>query len=133
MAPMYMDGDQVQASIRNELIQIFATRSSCPFHAFFENDHGVLDYGIPDSSGMSMDAIEDRRRLEAALVLAIARFEPRLSDVTVSVQPSTERGADALVKIDGRLQLGSTTRHATFVLDPRRMLDAPNVHPGWSR
>lgn len=130
MAPMQMDGERIHASIRTELIQIFATRSSCPFQAFFENDHGVLDYGVPDSSAMSMDSIADRQRLEAALVLAVERFEPRLSDVTVNVQPSAERGADALVKITGRLRLGLTTQHATFVLDPRRMLDASHARAG---
>lgn len=122
---MSLDGDQVRASIRHELTQLFSTRLSCPFDAFFESDDGVLQYGIPDSNAMSMDSISDRQRLEAALILAVKRFEPRLSEVTVSVQPSVERGADALVKIDGRLRLGLTMQRATFVLDPRRTPGAP--------
>lgn len=132
-ARMSMDGDQVRTSIRDELLQLFATRLPCAFGAFFAHDHGVLDYGIPDSSAMSMDAIEDRRRLEAALALAIARFEPRLSEVSVSVAPSAERGADALVRIDARLRLGRTVQHATFFLDPRRSPDASGAGTGWAR
>jgi type VI secretion system protein ImpF len=49
----------------------------------------VYCYGLSDITGMALKSPEDQARLSRAVESAIAAFEPRLQNVTVSLLPST--------------------------------------------
>jgi type VI secretion system protein ImpF len=49
----------------------------------------VYCFGLPDITGVALSSTEDRHRLAHIVEAAIATFEPRLLNVTVSMMPST--------------------------------------------
>lgn len=82
----------------------------------------LLVYGLPDFTSLSLLNPDHKRYIRQALVQAIERFEPRLTQVRVEVEDpkSTDRGlhfhiegllqvrpAPELVSFDGVIQLGS--------------------------
>jgi type VI secretion system protein ImpF len=47
----------------------------------------VLEYGIPDCTGMSVKSPAAQNELRSAIEITLRRFEPRLSSVLVSIEP----------------------------------------------
>jgi type VI secretion system protein ImpF len=67
----------------------------------------VYHYGMPDLSSLNQDALNDRGRLVQMLEETVALFEPRLTDVKVTVAPSEEHAPrvmrfriEALLRMD---------------------------------
>jgi type VI secretion system protein ImpF len=49
----------------------------------------VYCYGLPDTTGMAMSSSEDRNRMARMVASAVAAFEPRLQNVTVTMEPGS--------------------------------------------
>ncbi|MCP1118043.1 type VI secretion system baseplate subunit TssE [Robbsia andropogonis] len=106
----------LKQSILHELQRLLSSRSRLPFDVFVSEAADLLDYGIPDSSAMTMASIHDRAMLAKAIRHAISVFEPRLHDVTVEITPTPERGADARVRIEGMLWGQRAQQRTTFAM-----------------
>jgi type VI secretion system protein ImpF len=74
-------------AVRRDLEDLLNTQQSVPDLAidFPELAKSVVGYGVPDPSTFPLDTPAGRRRLAAALTLAINTFEPRLSDVRIEL------------------------------------------------
>ena len=75
----------LEQSVMIELNRLSTTRSRLTFDEFVKNDLTVLDYGLPDFTGYSVQNDENRRAVKVAIVKAIENYEPRLKKVNVSV------------------------------------------------
>lgn len=84
-----LDEAQLQASVCAELERLFNTRRGTGRTSGLT----VLDYGIPDWTGLYAGNADDRLRIERGMLRAILVFEPRLLRPTVRV--SVLAGSDA--------------------------------------
>ncbi|MDR5880053.1 type VI secretion system baseplate subunit TssE [Caballeronia sp. LZ032] len=102
--------DALRESVARELGRLFNTRSPLTLDAFAASDGTVLDYGLPDFSDRSLQSAFDREAIAAAVKQAIARFEPRLVNVSVKFD------ARAVVSVGGELRAGRNVQHVAFEL-----------------
>jgi type VI secretion system protein ImpF len=87
----------LRESVRRELHALLNTRSALPAAVYLERELTVIDYGIPDLSDFSAAHPEDRARLAVLVLRAVQAYEPRLSEVRVTVAGYEER--DGLLKL----------------------------------
>ncbi len=116
-ANQVLDIDGVEASVVRELTRLLNSRSRIPLSDFTDAGLTVLDYGIPDYGAHSAQSEADRRRVAAAIRRAIEAFEPRLSDVDVSLVDGATGKTIALFCIDASLQVANTIRRINFTLN----------------
>lgn len=65
----------------------------------------TLGYGVPDISALSLANLHDRDRLRRMLQDAVARFEPRLTGVTVTLVEGRRDERSLHFRIDGLLDV----------------------------
>ena len=106
--------ESLQDSIGRELRQLFNTRSPLSVADYAQGSGTVLEYGIPDFSALSAQNTADLQQLAAALRLAVQRYEPRLSDVSVHVSATPNRHEVALVRIGAQARAGMALRRVDF-------------------
>jgi len=97
----------LRAAVRRDLETLLNTRrvAVLPGEGFEELNRSVYVYGLPDLSALSMSAGGDRNRLLKGLSEAISLFEPRLTQVMVSMVENPET-----VKTDVRLRIEALLR-----------------------
>lgn len=87
------DLDSLRRSIQKNLIHLLNS------HVYFsiwpddllELDRSLVNYGIPDYTGTNMSLESDREKLRRSAERTIRYFEPRLSNVKVSVVPTKDK------------------------------------------
>jgi type VI secretion system protein ImpF len=83
---------------------------------FEELRNSLYHYGVPDITSMSRDAIESRVRLRSQVEEALTLFEPRLSNVRISMHEvegeATRR--ELRFTVDATLRLDPTPEQVTF-------------------
>ena len=79
-----------------------------------EINHSLAVYGLPDLTGASIRSPADQTKLRTALKTAIAIFEPRLKDVTVTVEPVRDGQLVMRFRIDARLRVEPAPEPITF-------------------
>ena len=103
----------LKESVRQELARLLNTRR----HLRTEPGGGgmtVLDYGLPDFSPLSASSGDDQNRLAAEVAAAVAAFEPRLSDVRVRVERLRGEDRALLLRVEGRLAVGTLAEPVSF-------------------
>jgi len=91
------DVDDVSQQVRNvarDLEHLLNTRRRClgpPPSEFKELNASVIEYGIPDFTGLNMSLPSERERTRATIERAIRQFEPRLKNVVVTVLTNMDR------------------------------------------
>lgn len=65
----------------------------------------MLQFGIPDLSGVSLLNPDDRHRLQEQLRVAICTHEPRLSRVNVQLEAPRETGRHLRFRVDAVLTM----------------------------
>jgi type VI secretion system protein ImpF len=80
-----------KAGLKRDLEWLLNTRQSAePYSEELpEVAASLLNYGLLDLASVAVDSAEDRARLARMLESTIARFEHRLADVRVTVEPPT--------------------------------------------
>lgn len=103
---------QMKAAVRRDLEWLLNTRRTIVEipEAFEELPRSVFAYGLRDISSMARDSQETRHTLIREVEEAIARFEPRLADVRVTL---------------GELEAGGVNRELHFVVHALLRMD-PN-------
>lgn len=107
--------DALRESVARELERLLNTRSHLTFEAFAGSDGSVIDYGLPDFSERSWQSGPDRDAIVAAIRHSIARFEPRLTNVTVGFALA-QHGTRAVLTIGGEMRSGPHVEHVSFEL-----------------
>ena len=91
------DVDDVSQQVRNvarDLEHLLNTRRRClgpPPSEYKELNASVIEYGIPDFTGLNMSLPSERERTRATIERAIRQFEPRLKNVVVTVLTNMDR------------------------------------------
>ena len=94
-----LDRAGLQASVWRELMRIMNRRCVPRPQA----ELSVLEYGLPDWTGLYASNPDDRLRIGRSVLRAVRAFEPRLGEPKVEVTPSA-RGAQVLtIHLGGRL------------------------------
>ena len=122
-APRRLGIEQIKDQVARELEALLNTRAALPADAFDEFPlarASILNYGLLDFAGFCMSSDEDRAAICAALVSAIETHEPRLKEVSASIDIAAG-GVNRLdFVIHARLELGEAGDSVDFsaVLQP---------------
>ena len=120
-----LSADGLEASVARELSRLTNSRSRIPLSDFQEATLTVLDYGIPDTLALSALSERDKALISEALERAITVFEPRLTQVEVTVLPSATGKTVARYVIAANLRIAHTVRRINFRIDTG---ENTNVH-----
>ena len=77
-------------------------------------NRSVLQYGLMDSSALSVSSSLDQKRLQQAVQQCIEEFEPRLQNVRVSVETSEQKRRQLRFHIEGEIRLDPAPEEITF-------------------
>jgi len=111
-----LSADGVEASVERELHRLLNSRSPISLSDFADAKLTVIDYGIPDYTALSVRSDTDRSQIAAAIAYAIAHFEPRLTNTTVTPIGAANGITIALFQIDADLPIANTVRRVRFTL-----------------
>ena len=115
--PVMLESQEgLQESIQRELGALFSTRSPLALSEYVAHAHTVLEYGIPDFSSVDAADLDQLARLGQALRTAVERYEPRLLDVKLGIEPAFGRPATAVVRLAAQARLGMQLRPMEFEL-----------------
>jgi type VI secretion system protein ImpF len=120
------DVAQLLLTVRRDLERLLNARRRClPCPPELQElNRSIVEYGIPDFTGLNMSRPVEREQTRQAIERAIKHFEPRLKDVIVTVLPSEQR-------TDRRLHLRITAVLRTQPLPERVEFDS-EVDPSTS-
>jgi len=103
---------QVEASVAREVGALLNTRIDLVDPA----ERTVLDYGIPDYSGMSSASGTDRQTIARFAERAIRAFEPRLANPKVTVVEENVGSRTLEFRIVGVLSVNKVAAMQSFTL-----------------
>ncbi|MGJ9416296.1 type VI secretion system baseplate subunit TssE [Massilia sp. CMS3.1] len=99
--------EALQLSLQLDLTRLFNVRNALTIAQFLGTSPTALDYGLPDTLGLSVQSATDLQRWELVIARAIALYEPRLSQVRVVVMPDRSKPTAARVTIMAMAAMGS--------------------------
>lgn len=116
---------QLKLSVRRDLEWLLNSRQSSPIAGDAEHADGsaavspelhssLIFYGLPDFSTASTLSESDQARIGRAIKTAVTKFEPRLSDVIVTLLPMREIERALRFRIDARLRVEPAPEPVTF-------------------
>jgi type VI secretion system protein ImpF len=126
-----LDRRGVKESVRRELEQLFNTRCPVPAHRLAGRLRSVIDYGIPDFSTFSARNFDDRQRLADILRDAIEVYEPRLAQVSVSVEPKAGDDFVLVARIEAVLITENVPEPVSFTTTLQTKEGSAEVHAGF--
>lgn len=107
---------QIKALVIRDLENLLNSR--CPIAApsaeYTELHKSLFVYGIRDYSALSPKSPSVRQTLRQDIEKSIARFEPRLKNVTVNVEPGHQKGRDLRFRINALLVVEPESEPVTF-------------------
>jgi type VI secretion system lysozyme-like protein len=122
-----LDRRGVRESVRRELETLFNTRCPIPAHRLAARERTVIDYGIPDFSTFSARNFSDHGRLAQVLREAVDAYEPRLTNVRVSITPIAGDDLALSGRIDADLMIENVPEPVSFATTLRFKEGSVNV------
>jgi type VI secretion system protein ImpF len=108
---------QLTLDVGRDVENLLNTRrrcQACP-PQFQELNKSLIDYGIPDFTGLNMSVPAEREQTRLAIERAIRQFEPRLKNVVVTVQSNVDRADRRLrLRITGVLRTEPVPERVVF-------------------
>jgi type VI secretion system protein ImpF len=74
----------------------------------------TLNYGLPDISAMGLNSASDNRRLRLAIEACLKNYEPRLTDVRVTLEKSDTAERRLRFHIEGSMKLDPAPEEIAF-------------------
>lgn len=74
----------------------------------------VINYGLPDISSLGLNSAADQRSLRIAIEGCIRAFEPRLTDVRVTLESTDTTDRRLRFHIEGNMKLDPSPEEITF-------------------
>ncbi len=107
---------QFKAGLKRDLEWLLNTRQTPGLftEGLRETSRSVLNYGLLDMTSLAVDSVEDRARLTRMLETTIARFEPRLAGVRVTMEPPTPLSRRLRFHIEALLQVDPAPEQIDF-------------------
>ena len=112
----YLTPIGVEKSVLIELNRLATTRSKLTFDEFIKTDLTVLDYGLPDFTGYSVQNDDHRIAVKNAVIKAIESFEPRLKKINVSVFSNSSNKNISYFGVEAVLILGKEFQRVNFTI-----------------
>lgn len=108
--------DRAKAAVKRDLEWLFNSRQVVAGLPADPGELGrsALTYGLPDLASASLNNPADQARLRRAIGEAIARFEPRLDHVEVTLEPAREHERAIHFRIDAMLKVEPEPEPVTF-------------------
>ena len=112
----------LRSALRRDLEWLFNTRCTIdePPESMRELERSVYNYGISDTSSLSVRSPKDQEYLAKSIKNAITFFEPRMMAVKVTIEPATEDVHGLHFSIEGLLRMDPAPEPVFFdtVLEP---------------
>ena len=113
----WLDIKQLERSVFKELVRIVQTRSRLTFPEFLNKNYlTVLDYGLPDFYGRSVQNSNNRNEIHQILTKAFLFFEPRLKNIIIEHLADSQNKAELKFQISGDLQTDQSTEPVSFLI-----------------
>jgi len=98
---------ELKDSVRRDLEWLLNSRRSPAEPALSAKElwRSVYCYGLPDTTGLAMSSAEDRNWMARLVTTAVAAFEPRLLNVTINMEPSSEGSRILHFQIEALLRM----------------------------
>ena len=113
----WLDIKQLERSVFKELIRIVQTRSRLTFLEFLNKNHlTVLDYGLPDFYGRSVQNSDNRNEIHQILMKAFLFFEQRLRNIKIEHIVDSQSKGELKFQISGDLQTNQSTEPVSFLI-----------------
>ena len=113
----WLDVKQLERSLFKELIRITQTRSRLTFSEFLSKKTlTVLDYGLPDFYGKSVQNSDNRNEIHQILMKAFLSFEPRLKNIKIDHLVDSQSKVEIKFRISGDLQTDQSTEPVSFLI-----------------
>jgi type VI secretion system protein ImpF len=81
---------------------------------FVESNRSLLTYGLPDFSSYGLKGEAAQNRLRRAIEATIRRFEPRLENVTVSLETLEDTDRSIRFRVDAFLRVEPAPEPVSF-------------------
>jgi|SRR5579884_3449947 len=107
---------ELKEAVRRDLEWLLNTRRT-PHEApdsAVELARSVYNYGLPDFSNAALNVPDDRRRIARLMEMTIGNFEPRLTNIQVTVQEGTAGSRLLLFHIEGALRMSPAPQRVFF-------------------
>jgi type VI secretion system protein ImpF len=108
--------ESLKQYVRRDLEWLLNTRQS--IHRipddFEEVSRSIAGYGLPDFTAVGVNSAAEQDRIRRALLSAIRLFEPRLEDVTVSLDLTKEHNCTLRFRIAAVLHVEPVSEPVTF-------------------
>ena len=113
----WLDIKQLERSVFKELIRIVQTRSRLTFPEFLNKNHlTVLDYGLPDFYGRSVQNSDNRNEIHQILMKAFLFFEPRFKNIKIEHIVDSQSKGELKFQISGDLKTDQSTEPVSFLI-----------------
>ena len=113
----WLDVKQLERSVFKELIRITQTRSRLTVSEFLSKKNlTVLDYGLPDFYGKSVQNSDNRNEIHQILIKAFLFFEPRLKNINIDNLVNSQSKIELKFQISGDLQTDQSTEPVSFLI-----------------
>ncbi len=113
----WLDVKQLERSVFKEIIRITQTRSRLTFSEFLNKKPlTVLDYGLPDFYGKSVQNSDNRNEIHQILIKAFLFFEPRLKNINIDHLVNSQSKVELKFQISGDLQTDQSTEPVSFLI-----------------
>jgi type VI secretion system protein ImpF len=112
--------DEFKKGVRRDIEWLLNTRQPIEHAHGKETERSLYMYGLPDIASLSMSSIRDRQMLAKTIEDTISLFEPRISNLRVSLVTQGEQRVQSLrFVLEGILRMDPSPEPVTFdtVLD----------------
>ena len=115
---------ELRAALRRDLEWLFNTRSTIEDlpESLREVERSVYNYGVLDITSLSLHSSKDQEFMAKSIKTAINFFEPRLTAVKITIEPSADAARGIHFSIEGLLRMDPAPEPVFFdtVLEPSR-------------
>jgi len=107
---------QFKASLRRDLEWLLNSRRTPePVPDEVENaSRSVINYGLPDLSTLNITFSGDRGRIVQMLETTVNRFEPRIANARVVMEPAVPAVRAIRFRIEGLMRIDPAPEHVSF-------------------
>ncbi|KAB8044235.1 type VI secretion system baseplate subunit TssE [Janthinobacterium aquaticum] len=109
-----LDGGGLQQSLQLDLLRLFNVRNALSIEQYLALDPALLPFGLPDMMVLSARSEQDLALWASVMQRCLARFETRLSHVSVRLQGDPERPHAAQAEISAVVALGAQLCRVNF-------------------
>jgi len=109
-----LDRQALEQSVRREVARVLNTRCPRPERLQEEGERTVINYGLPDFTFLVAASGGDRQRLADEIARALAAYEPRLTQVRVTLDPVDGNPSALAGRIEAILAIGMVGEPVAF-------------------